>query len=1064
MRSLKAKNYMESRMLRKSWTLALAGTVLSGLLLQVPAVAGTFGKVVAIGGAASDVALDEARGVLYIANFTANRIDVMSLASNTIQTSVNVAAQPSSLSISPDGHWLIVAHYGNNTAPASPQNGLTLIDLTASNAKQTFALGSAPLGVAFGIDNKALVVTTGEFIVFDPIVGSTKTLMTISAAAKQALPAPAATFPPSITGASVASSADYTTIYGLGDNLEFRYDVAHQAMLSYIYTSAPPQGPRAISVAADGSYAASGWTISNFNLQDVAEFPSPAGILNIGGHAVDSVNNLVYSQVATANDTLPQLTIRDADNLTLRSRLQLPENMAGKTAMTRDGSVIYAASDSGVMVLPVGNLNKSAQLISSVSDLVFLGNFCDRNLATKTFTLTAPGGGSVPFSVSSTSTGVSVSPSSGLTPAVITVRVDPNVYSNQKGTSAVSILFASSSAMNVPNPVRVLINSREPDQRGTSVDIPGTLVDLMADSTRNVYYVLRQDLNQVLVFDGSNNTQIATLRTCTTPKSMTATIDNNSLLVGCDAAHIMSVFDLNTLQQLPSIDTGSGYVQSLAASNKAILAVMRDGGGGNPYIARIDTVVRQASKLTSLGVFQNQVLLDTVLVATPNGSRIFVASRDGSTMLYDANVDTFTVSRKDFPSLGGAYAASAFDQFVVGNAVLNSSLVQTSLFETATGTTSGFVFLDNLTGVRTTTPDAVSPGIIQRASIATGTGIRPTRMVEAPLLGIAVPSPVSGTSCVSSTTSTSSTSTCVAGLLFTTTVCSITTVNGTTTSSCKTTSGTITTVPGSVFTRSLAMLQNRTNFVSLTVSGITILPFTYDNAVAPPSISAVVSAADSKSAPAPGGLISLYGNQLSPTNLATKEIPLPTALGNSCLTVNGQPMPLIFVSPNQVNAQMPFQAVGNVTMVVHTPGGVSDNYNVVVPVNAPAVFRSGVAGPLTDVPTVVRNTNNLLATDSNPVHHNDELVIYLTGMGQVSPVVDNGMPAPSDPLAASLVAPTVTLGGVNLPIDYAGLAPGQVGVYQINVSIPKSVPQGLSVPLSISQGFSNNTFDLRVVE
>ena len=60
---------------------------------------GTFGKVVSIGGEASDLALDPTRGVLYIANFTANRIDVMSLASNTIQTSINVAAQPNSIAI-----------------------------------------------------------------------------------------------------------------------------------------------------------------------------------------------------------------------------------------------------------------------------------------------------------------------------------------------------------------------------------------------------------------------------------------------------------------------------------------------------------------------------------------------------------------------------------------------------------------------------------------------------------------------------------------------------------------------------------------------------------------------------------------------------------------------------------------------------------------------------------------------------------------------------------------------------------------------------------------------------
>ncbi len=51
---------------------------------------GFFGKVVPIGGHASDIALDEGRGVLYIANYTANRIEVMSTADQSIGTSINV--------------------------------------------------------------------------------------------------------------------------------------------------------------------------------------------------------------------------------------------------------------------------------------------------------------------------------------------------------------------------------------------------------------------------------------------------------------------------------------------------------------------------------------------------------------------------------------------------------------------------------------------------------------------------------------------------------------------------------------------------------------------------------------------------------------------------------------------------------------------------------------------------------------------------------------------------------------------------------------------------------------
>jgi hypothetical protein len=65
---------MEFRMLRKSTILALAGSLLT---MGAAYGAGTLGQVVPIGGAAADVALDEARGKLYVANFTANRIEVM---------------------------------------------------------------------------------------------------------------------------------------------------------------------------------------------------------------------------------------------------------------------------------------------------------------------------------------------------------------------------------------------------------------------------------------------------------------------------------------------------------------------------------------------------------------------------------------------------------------------------------------------------------------------------------------------------------------------------------------------------------------------------------------------------------------------------------------------------------------------------------------------------------------------------------------------------------------------------------------------------------------------------
>ncbi len=1062
-------------MLRKSWLRVLKLAVAGAVVLAGQTWAGTFGTVVPIGGSGADLALDEARGFLYVADFTANRIDVMSLATNQVQTSINVPAQPSSVSLSPNGHWLLVGQYGNNTAPATQQSGLTLIDLTNNYAQQNFALGSPPLGVSFGVDGNALVVTTTAFLVFNPASGTTQTLTTIQAAAAQAVPVPLVNFPPNITGATLAASADYTAIYGLADNLMFYYDAVHHTPYYGNYTSSPPQGPRAVSVADDGSYAVMGWMRVNQSLEDTSEFGNPqntpSGVLNIGGHALDSVHGVTYSQVPLGGGSSPNgqgitpaLQVLSSNNLTTLDTLFLPENLAGKAVIKSDKSVVYALSQSGVTVLPVGSLNRYARLQASTQSVLFLDGYCTRNATSQTFTIADPGGNNTPFSVSSSNPGVTVSPSSGVTPATITVTVDPNQFANQNGTTTVSLTVSSASAINTAPPVAVLVNAPQPSQRGTIVPIPGSLVDLLSDNSRVQYYVLRQDLNEVLVFNGTNNTQIAALPTCSNPTSLAETFDGNTLLVGCNTAHVMTRYDLNALQPLNPVNTGPGYVQSVAVSNGLILAVMRDGGGGSPYIASIDLIENTATKLPTLGVYQNQVLLNTVLAASPNGATVMLASADGHTMLYDANANTFTVSRQDFPSLTGAYAASAFGNYVVGSTILNASLVPVATINTQGSEPSGFTFAGS-NGYMTSSTGVSKPGVIQAVNLSTGGVIQPTAMVESPLLANTPPVATVGTVCTTNSSSTGSQQICQTGLTVTTTNCSTTTnsSSGATSQSCSTLTSQLQ-YPVNSFSRSLAMLQDGSAFINLTTSGVVVLPPGYAASVQPPQINAVVSSADFASPAAPGGLITIFGTALSPTNQATSEIPLPTALAQSCLTVNGQPMPLIFVSSTQVNAQMPFQEVGDVVMVVHTPGGTSPNFNMVVQQNAPAVFISGAAGPLTDLPIVIRQATNLLVTSSNPVHMGDNLTLYTTGLGTVSPVVGNGLPGPFSPLAQAVTQPTVTLGGSNMNVGYAGLAPGEVGVYQINVTVPTDAPQGLSVPLTISQGAGSQTINVRVVQ
>ena len=1004
-------------MKRKSSKLIRAIGILLSVMLAATAWGATLGRVVPIGGQASDIALDEQRGVLYIANFTANRIDVMSLTDFSIQTSMNVTAQPGSCSISPDGRYLLVTHFGNFESPGSQNNALTVIDLE-TRGKQTFALGSPALGVAFGISNLALVVTTTDFSLFDPVSGVSRLLATVPELAAQTLPAPPANFPPNIVAASMNVSGDGLWIYGLTDTFEFGFDVTSTRLSILGFTSSPEQGPRVVSVNQDGSKYLSGWVLHgsaiwdfNLGVWNLAQFPDAEGILNIGSHAIDTSKGLVYAQVTQEAEegeegpTFPILQVLRDDNLRVLEQIQLTENLAGKSLLSSDRTTMYSISDSGVMILPVGDLNTLPRIQSSKKQVLFQSNFCERQVLTEQITLSDPSGRSTDFSLNVTGSGVQVTPQVGTTPATVTIRVDPAAFALSKGTAEAIIEVTSAGAVNVGGEIRVLVNTPEPDQRGTSVSVEGELVDILADPFRERFFILRKSTNEVLVFEGQNYEQIATLHTGNSPTQMAITFDRRYLLVGHDNSQFVGVFDLETLQEAFKVRTPGGhYPRSVAASGAAILTANRVAGPIHT-IDRIDLVARTATELPSLGVWQNDVALETVLVSSPNGSSIMAVQSDGNVLLYNANVDDFTISRQDTEELKGAYAASSFDQFVVGDRLMNSSLVTTSLLETSTGETSGFAFVDQ-TGMRTTTPGTADPGVIQRVDLQSGQGIRATRMAESPIVGSeAFP-----------------------------------------------------------FTRTLAPLRNRRVIVSLTTSGFTVLPWDYDASVAPPKINDVVNAADYQEPVAPGGLVSIFGEQLSPVNQASNQLPLPTALGESCLTVNGIPMPVLFVSSGQINAQIPFNVDGNTTLILRTPGGVSDNFNLTILPTAPAVFRSGATATQSQLPTVVRHANGQLVTLSNPIHGEDQIVIYLTGMGRTTPPVEAGIPAPLDPLANTLIPPIVRLGGVGLPVSFAGLAPGQVGVYQINASVPWWVPDGMQQPLEIVQGAFSTTLNVRVVK
>jgi len=1008
--------------------------------------AATVGTVVPIGGHVADIALDEGRQLVYVANYTANRIDIVSMRTRALVDSRMVPRQPASLALSRDGHYLLIGHLANFQDVGTPFSAITLIDLTQNWLASTWVMGSNVLAVAFAADGNALVVTNTQFLLFQPVSRSLILLRTMDDVTSEALPVAAGTYPRDIIQASVGVSGDGARMYGTLQTssedtvLQFSYDVARQYVSAVYWSASPPLGPRVVSVNKDGSAFLTGWALHHRQGFELAQFPNASGEFSIGGHAFDPEGRYVYAQVtqATGQQTTtapsgpPMLVIADAGdfadvtpqekpNLTIRERLMLPENLAGRALITADGNTMYAASDSGLLILPAGNALAGIHRVkANVEDIVFTGDFCNRQQMTQQIQIVDPGNGQTDFTLSTTMPGVTVTPSSGTTPATVNVTVNMATYASHSGTSQGLIQISSSSAVNVPAPVRVLVNSHEPDQRGVFFNAPGTLVDLVTDPARNRFYVLRQDKNQLLVYEGNNFTQPSKiLPTANTPTQMTITPDSKYLIAGADNSQVAYVYRLDPTVEFDRyvIFPFGHYPRSVAASNNAILAAARVAGGPNVidqvYLPVPDSMLdATAAQLATLGIYKNDIDVNTVLTPSPSGGTILAVQSTGAVMLYDANLDTFVAARKDVTSLSGAYGAITDKLFIAGDKILNRSLVAVASLDTTVGESSGVANWGGLV-MRTTAASQSANGVIQKMDLAQNSLPSTTRLVEAPLL-----SPV-----VSDSYST-------------------------------------------LFTRTLAPLYDNSALISLTTSGFTVLSPTYDAAVVAPHINSVVSAADPNSQNvATGGLISVLGTELSSVTASAGNVsPLPTIMGSSCLTINGILVPMTFVSPAQINGQIPVNVVGPAQMILHTPAGVSNTFQFTVNAAAPSVFQAEILGITERVAQVVRSTNGLLATLSNPVHLDDWVIIYVTGLGAVSPQVDSGQAASADPLSSVLLQPQVTLGGAPLEIGFAGLAPGQVGVYQINAKVPfQGVPTGLQVPLTIKQADISTTVYVRVV-
>jgi uncharacterized protein (TIGR03437 family) len=229
-----------------------------------------------------------------------------------------------------------------------------------------------------------------------------------------------------------------------------------------------------------------------------------------------------------------------------------------------------------------------------------------------------------------------------------------------------------------------------------------------------------------------------------------------------------------------------------------------------------------------------------------------------------------------------------------------------------------------------------------------------------------------------------------------------------------------------------------------------------------------------------GDIGAIFGSQFAANAVfaTASSVPLPTTLGSAQVLVNGVPAPLFFVSPGQINFQVPYSLNGNLVNTVQvvangTPGNLR---SVAINGNAPRLLtKNGAYGAIVNaadgslvIPTSIKDP----AFATHPAKPGDTIVIYAIGFGQTSPVAVEGRASnsggPGSPLQ-TIGNVTVTFGGgffgraISVTPAFVGLTPTAAGLYQINVAIPSDSTLGPAVPVSVvANGVQSNAVNLAI--
>ena len=262
---------------------------------------------------------------------------------------------------------------------------------------------------------------------------------------------------------------------------------------------------------------------------------------------------------------------------------------------------------------------------------------------------------------------------------------------------------------------------------------------------------------------------------------------------------------------------------------------------------------------------------------------------------------------------------------------------------------------------------------------------------------------------------------------------------------------TVTDPAGSIWTLNFVVTSANSANIAVDISSLTsIFSATAHSTFTFPGLSLASAASGASGYAPPGSIFALYGSGFVTGSAQAARIPLPTALLNTSVTVNGEEAPLFYVSATQINAQMPLDIQPGIATVVVTNGTSSSNS---VAVSVPATAAPGIFVQYPTSQAVVQDQNGAENSSAAPAHVGDTVVAYFTGGGPVNasgPLV-TGAASPGNGPSPIVESAQVTVGGVqSTSIPYVGLTATLVGLYQVNFVIPQVSPGDHNLVLTIN--------------